>query len=127
MLPLVITCTVYIIQVRDYLESCRSGRDQEGVALTTDGGEVIIEETEYHAITHLKQVHDIVLLYVAVAGRKQIIIIVLILITVFILILYTLYEISNLTKEISILGIFITFANAVTDDLYQKITRKLKL
>ena len=31
------------------------------------------------------------------------------------------------TKEISILGIFITFANTVTDDLYQKTTRKLKL
>ena len=54
------------------------------MALATDGGEVIIEETEYHAITHLKQVHDIVLLYVAVAGRKR-------LITVFILILYTKY------------------------------------
>ena len=32
-----------------------------------------------------------------------------------------------LTEEISILGIFRTFTNAVTDDLYQKITRSLKL
>ena len=46
-----------------------------------------------------------------------------VLVTAFILIL----QIILLTKEISILGIFKPFANAATDDLYQKITRKLKL
>ena len=37
--------------------------------------------------------------------------------------LFEYYVLSNLMKEISILGIFITVANAATDDLYQEITQ----
>ena len=50
-------------QVRNYLESCRREHDQRGGPLTTDGGEVIMEEPEYHAITELKQVHVHVYVY----------------------------------------------------------------
>ena len=45
-----------VIQVRGYLESCRYDHDEQGGPLTTDGGEVIMEETEYQAVTQLKQV-----------------------------------------------------------------------
>ena len=45
-----------VMQVRGYLESCRNDHDEQGGPLTTDGGEVIMEETEYQAITQLKQV-----------------------------------------------------------------------
>ena len=44
------------MQIRGYLESCRNDHDEQGGPLTTDGGEVIMEETEYQTITQLKQV-----------------------------------------------------------------------
>ena len=34
---------------------------------------------------------------------------------------------SNLHKEIYVLGLFIVHLNVVSDDLYQRITQKLKL
>ena len=46
------------LQIRGYLESCRNERDEQGGPLTTEGGELIMEEREYQAITQLKQVRS---------------------------------------------------------------------
>ena len=46
------------LQIRGYLESCRNKRDEQGGHLTTEGGELIMEEREYQAITQLKQVQS---------------------------------------------------------------------
>ena len=44
------------MQVRSFLELCRNECDDQGGPLTTDVGEVIMEEGEYQAITQLKKV-----------------------------------------------------------------------
>ena len=46
-----------IDEVRRYLESRRNKRDEQGGPLTTEGGEVIMEEVEYQAVADLKQVN----------------------------------------------------------------------
>ena len=50
------TLSVILVQVRSILESCRNEHDDQGGPLTIDGGEVIMEEGEYQAITQLKEV-----------------------------------------------------------------------
>ena len=53
---MMMTLSVILVQVRTILESCRNEHDDQGGPLTTGGGEVIMEEGEYQAITQMKQV-----------------------------------------------------------------------